>query len=294
MSTGAVIAIVVVIIVVIAALALGAMEMRRRRLRRQFGPEYDRLVTERGSRRKAEAELAARQRRVAKLEIRPLTREENARYQGEWNAIQERFVDTPTQSVSEAATLVTTVMRVRGYPAEDHDEAMDALSVDHAPTLARYRDARATSERAAAGSATTDDLRNAMLQYRELFHELVVVPAGEADGGSRPDVAGETPAGTPATAGTATPVDTASTADTPAADGTSTADTAAVADTAAPDGTARTEPEASREGVPGTEARPATTATTHGTPADPAGPADTTPDDAVTGDAVSPQRSTRG
>ena len=88
MSTGAVIAIVVVIVVVIALVAIVAMEMRRRRLRQQFGPEYDRLVTELGSRRKAEAELSARQRRIAKLDIRPLTREENARYLGEWNAIR--------------------------------------------------------------------------------------------------------------------------------------------------------------------------------------------------------------
>ena len=93
MSTGAVIAIVVVIVVVIAAVALGAMEMRRRRLRQQFGPEYDRVVSETGNRRKAEAELSARQRRVAKLDIRPLTSDESARFQGEWNAIQERFVE---------------------------------------------------------------------------------------------------------------------------------------------------------------------------------------------------------
>jgi hypothetical protein len=184
MSTGAVIAIVVVIVVVIGALAVGALEMRRRRLRRQFGPEYDRVVSETGNRRKAEAELAGRQRRVAKLDIRPLTAEENAQYLGEWNAIQERFVDTPTESVNEAGTLVTKVMRVRGYPAEDHDEAMDALSVDYAPTLARYREARATSERAGSGAATTDDLRQAMLQYRELFYELVDVPADERVGGT--------------------------------------------------------------------------------------------------------------
>ena len=184
MSTGAVIAIVVVIVVVIGALAVGALEMRRRRLRRQFGPEYDRVVSETGNRRKAEAELAGRQRRVAKLDIRPLTAEENAQYLGEWNAIQERFVDTPTESVNKAGTLVTKVMRVRGYPAEDHDEAMDALSVDYAPTLARYREARATSERAGSGTATTDDLRQAMLQYRELFYELVDVPADERVGGT--------------------------------------------------------------------------------------------------------------
>jgi hypothetical protein len=173
MSTGAVIAIVVIIVVVIAALAVGVMQTRRRRLRQQFGPEYDRVVSETGNRRKAEAELSARQRRVAELDIRPLNSEESARFQGEWNAIQERFVDTPTESVTQAATLITTVMRTRGYPTDDHDQAMDALSVDHAHTLTRYREARGISERAGSGAATTDDLRNAMLKYRELFHELV-------------------------------------------------------------------------------------------------------------------------
>jgi hypothetical protein len=180
MSTGAVIAIVVVIVVVAAVVAIAAMEMRRRRLRQQFGPEYDRLAAELGSRRKAEAELAARQRRVAQLDIRPLTREEGARYLGEWTAIQERFVDAPGQAVAEAAALVTTVMKVRGYPA-DEAQAMEALSVDHAPALSRYREARVISERANAGSASTDDLRNAMLQYRALFEGLIARPEGEGE-----------------------------------------------------------------------------------------------------------------
>jgi hypothetical protein len=265
MSTGAVIVIVVVIVVVIAALAVGAMEMRRRRLRQQFGPEYDRAVTETGSRRKAEAELAARQRRVAKLDIRPLSREENARYQGEWNVIQERFVDTPTEAVTQAATLVTTVMRVRGYPTEDHDEAMEALSVDHAPTLARYREARTISERAGSGGATTDDLRNAMLQYRELFHELVVSP-DDAAPADRTAPADDAAAADGAASTTATDVPAGTATDAPVA-------------TDAP-ATAADEPVRARDDLP-------ETATTDGTTADPAGSADT-------GEAVSPQRSTRG
>jgi hypothetical protein len=235
--------------------------------------EYDRAVTETGSRRKAEAELAARQRRVAKLDIRPLTREENTRYQGEWNAVQERFVDAPTEAVAQAATLVTTVMRVRGYPTEDRDEAMEALSVDHAPTLARYREARTISERAGSGGATTDDLRNAMLQYRELFHELVVSPDDTApgDGTAPADDAARPPAGT-----------------TTAPDAPASRDAAPVTtDTPAP-ATAADEPVRARDDLP-------ETATTDGTPADLAGSADTTRgDDVATGEAVSPQRSRRG
>ncbi len=236
MSTGAVIAIVVVIVVVIAVVAVLAMEMRRRRLRRHFGPEYDRLVTELGSRRKAEAELAARQRRVAKLDIRPLTRDETSRYLGEWTAIQQRFVDAPAQAVAQASTLVTAVMKLRGYPADDQNEAMEALSVEHGPTLSRYREARLTSERARVGSASTDDLRNAMLQYRALFEELV------ARSPDNDELATGSTAGTPAN-------DTLADG-TPAVGGPTAADSAPVGD-AGPDG-------------------------------------------AVTGDAVPPQRSTRG
>jgi hypothetical protein len=269
MSTGAVIAIVVVIVVVIAAVALGAMEMRRRRLRQQFGPEYDRVVSETGSRRRAEAELSARQRRVAKLDIRPLTGDESARYQGEWNAIQERFVDTPTESVTQAATLVTTVMRVRGYPTDDHDEAMDALSVDHAPTLTRYREARAISERAGSGAATTDDLRNAMLRYRELFHELLGTPSGTARG-----------------AGTNTDADAVS--DTTGAipdPATAPADAAPPTDTTAP--VATETPVAAEPPAPAETRATDVPASTNGTSADPAGPVGAD-------EAASPQRSTRG
>jgi hypothetical protein len=39
----------------------------------RFGPEYSRAVDDVGSRPKAEAELRARQKRVAKLDIVPLT-----------------------------------------------------------------------------------------------------------------------------------------------------------------------------------------------------------------------------
>ena len=66
MSTGAIIGIVIVVIVVVAAVAVASREMRRARLRRQFGPEYDRLAQQLGNRSKADAELAGlKQARLA-------------------------------------------------------------------------------------------------------------------------------------------------------------------------------------------------------------------------------------
>ena len=79
MSTGAWVAIIIVVVIVAAALVIGAMAAaRRRRLQRRFGPEYDRVVGERGSQLKAESELAGRERRVQSLNVRPLSDEQLA------------------------------------------------------------------------------------------------------------------------------------------------------------------------------------------------------------------------
>ena len=51
MSTGAIIGIIIAVIVVVAVAVVASAEMRRARLRRQFGPEYDRLVEKLGAAR---------------------------------------------------------------------------------------------------------------------------------------------------------------------------------------------------------------------------------------------------
>ncbi len=129
MSTGAIIGIVVVVIVVVAAIVVASGELRRARMRRQFGPEYDRLAQELGSKKKADAELTARQRRVDALNIHELSPEQQASYSGDWTAVQERFVDAPAEAVSTAGTLIRNVMRDRGYPVDDRNASMEALTV---------------------------------------------------------------------------------------------------------------------------------------------------------------------
>jgi hypothetical protein len=170
MSIGAIVAIVIVVLLVAAAAVLVSTQMRRRALHDRFGPEYKRLAAEVGSRR-AEAELAARQRRVAELDIHPLTLEQRAQYAIQWTAVQERFVDDPAGAAEQAGALVTAVQKDRGYPAGDPDEEMANLSVDHASAVSGYREAREVTRN--ASSASTDDLRQAVIQYRTLFRELI-------------------------------------------------------------------------------------------------------------------------
>ena len=174
MSTGAIVGIIIAVVVVAAVVVLGPALLRQMRMRRQFGPEYSRLAKELGS-RKAAAELTARQRRVDALGIHPLSAEQQASYSGEWTAVQERFVDAPAAAVSAADRLIWEVMRDRGYPADKRDASMEALSVYHARPLDGYRQAQDIR----TDSASTEDLRTALIRHRALFQDLVGVPAGQ-------------------------------------------------------------------------------------------------------------------
>jgi Tfp pilus assembly protein PilX len=185
-STGAIVVIVVAVVVVVG-LVIGVLgAMRRRRLQQRFGPEYDRLVGERDSRLKAEAELTQRERRVQDLHIRPLTDSARAGYADQWAAIQEQFVDAPADAVAASQLLVAAVMNERGYPTEHRDQVLADLSVEHASTLDRYRAAEEISENAASGTASTEDLRLAMIHYRALFRELLGEPAEPAETAAEP------------------------------------------------------------------------------------------------------------
>ena len=99
------------------------------------------------------------------LGIHPLSAEQQASYDGEWTAVQERFVDAPAEAVSAADRLIWEVMRDRGYPADKRDASMEALSVYHARPLDGYRQAQDIR----TDSASTEDLRTALIRHRALF-----------------------------------------------------------------------------------------------------------------------------
>jgi hypothetical protein len=173
MSPGTIVAIIVVLVIILAVAGLALAAARRRRLKRRFGPEYERLVTDQQSQRKAEAELASRERRVRSLDIRALSPEAQTEYVAQWASIQERFVDHPASAVSQAQQLVTAVLEDRGYPTEGYEQILADLSVEHARNLEHYRAAHALSDASANGSASTEDMRQAMIHYREMFEDLL-------------------------------------------------------------------------------------------------------------------------
>jgi hypothetical protein len=181
MSPIAVIVLIIVILVLIAAIVFGVRASRRKQLQKTFGPEYDRVVADTGSRADAEKELREREKRHAELELKPLSPESQARYATAWEEVQIQFVDNPEEAVNRADELVTELIAERGYPTGDYDDQLANLSVDHARTLGHYRDAHAISERSRNGEASTEALRQALVHYRALFADLLGTDPVKAD-----------------------------------------------------------------------------------------------------------------
>lgn len=183
---------VIILVVLVALAVLGivlARTLRQRQARRshlqaKFGPEYDRAVADLGNRRKAEEELAERERRHAQLELHPLEPGAVQRHVTGWRRIQERFVLEPNAAVSDADKLLSLVLDERGYPTEgEFDDRLAELSVDHAGVLDHYRAAHEISRLNNERTATTEQLRQAMLHYRELVGTLLEGGSADAETG---------------------------------------------------------------------------------------------------------------
>ena len=193
MSTGVIIAIVVVAVLLLLAVGvaagkIGQRKRKSKKLKESFGPEYDRALEQHGSRKEAERSLEQRKERREGLEIRPLEREQQEHFAGQWRNLQARFVDAPQEAVRESDHLVKEVMRQRGYPVDNFEQRADDISVDHPHVVENYRSAGRIAERNERGEASTEDLRQATVHYRALFEELLdtqVTSSGrgqEADG----------------------------------------------------------------------------------------------------------------
>ncbi|WP_436498741.1 hypothetical protein [Actinokineospora sp. HUAS TT18] len=173
MSTGMIIGIVIAAVVVLVLIAVMVwMRERRNHLRERFGPEYDRTMRQH-PRHRAEKELAEREKRHSKLDIKEITPTLRDRYAQQWALVQEQFVDRPSPSVAEADRLVTALMAERGYPTEDYEQQVADLSVAHASTLDHYREAHAIMDRDSRTEVSTEELRAAMVHYRALFEDLL-------------------------------------------------------------------------------------------------------------------------
>jgi hypothetical protein len=186
MDTTTLIIIGLVVFVVLAAVAIGlaiwfyTKKQRTRALRSKFGPEYNRAVRAEGGTGDAEQLLQERQKRVAKLNIKPLTDDQRAEFADAWEHAQARFVDDPEAAVANADVLVQEVMGVRGYPVADFEQRVADVSVDHPAVVQNYRIAHEIAARHEHENVGIEKLREAMIHYRALFADLL------HDGGLQP------------------------------------------------------------------------------------------------------------
>jgi len=167
---------IVALALVAAVVIAGLVILNRRkteRLKSRFGSEYTRVVDETGSRRKAEAGLAAREKRVDAITIVPLTPTDRDHYTTSWRRLQSEFVDDPKYAVTHADHLLSEVMTKRGYPMGDFEQRAADISVDHAQVVQNYRAVHEIILRQGRGQASTEDLRRAMILFRDLFDELI-------------------------------------------------------------------------------------------------------------------------
>lgn len=155
-------------------------KQRTKELRSKFGPEYNRALRVEGDAKHAEQVLQERQKRVEKLNIRPLSGKEREEFAQAWEQEQSRFVDDPTTAVERADRLVQQVMKTRGYPVSDFEQRVADVSVDHPAVVQNYRIAHAIAVRNHDEEVTLEKLREAMLHYRALFADLL------HDGGVQP------------------------------------------------------------------------------------------------------------
>src|ERR1700752_762764 len=146
---------------------------RTERLKRHFGPEYERAVGDAGDQRTGEQELVARERKREKLDIIELSQEAHAMYAEHWRTVQAAFVDNPSRAVVDADSLVTQVMRERGYPIDDFDQRASDISVDHPDVVEHYRTAHVLHLAQERGDIGTEAQREAFVHYRALFEKLL-------------------------------------------------------------------------------------------------------------------------
>ncbi len=72
--------------------------------------------------------------------------------------------------------MVSSLMKVRGYPVSDFNQRAADISVDHPRVVENYRSAHEIALRVGKSETTTEELRTAMIHYRWLIEDLMQVP----------------------------------------------------------------------------------------------------------------------
>ncbi len=172
-----VIVLIVIAVIVVALVAFFVYRQRQRRqarAREEYGPEYERVVEERGSEREAEQELRERRERV-ESEIQPLSEESRRRYDEQWQQVERTFVDNPAASLDDADRVVVEILTERNFPADSRQEASKGVGVMYSGVVEDFREAQQTHRDATGseGGADLEKMRQAIQKYRSVYRRLM-------------------------------------------------------------------------------------------------------------------------
>jgi type II secretory pathway pseudopilin PulG len=172
--------VIVLIVIAVIVVALVAFFLYRRRqqqqarAREEYGPEYERVVEERGSEREAEQELRERREKV-ESEIQPLPEESQRRYDEQWQQVERTFVDDPVASLDDADRVVTEILTERNFPADSRQEASKEVGVMYSGVVEDFREAQQIHQEATRyqGEADLEKMRQAIQKYRLVYERLI-------------------------------------------------------------------------------------------------------------------------
>ena len=168
---------VAIAVALLLVLAFVRIRWRRAHLKKRFGPEYQRAVTDEG-RGAGESHLAEVENEHDRLELHDLPPMTRDRYLDEWRQAEARFVSDPRDAVRAAERIIERVLHERGYPDEDGKHLVSLVSVDHPVTAERFRHGHALLEGVEAES--TESLRKAMLDFRSVLEDVLSRPRAGA------------------------------------------------------------------------------------------------------------------
>jgi hypothetical protein len=104
--------------------------------------------------------IRAWRNRPARANLVALPPESRSRYVTAWERIEKRFMDAPEEAASEADSLLLAMLGERGHPMVEN----------RLPS--QLRSARRKRE-AGQRRRRTEDLRQALLDYRGVFHKMI-------------------------------------------------------------------------------------------------------------------------
>jgi len=171
---------VALVLIALVLLGIGGFIWRRRARALEFddyfGSEFDRAVLKFGSAHVAQARLADPEAWTQTQKIREIGLTQRERFLTDWQTVESTFAEHPWTAVTEADDLVNELFEARGYPLAAFELRAADIPAGLPRVAENYRAAHSIVARRTKIAATTEELRSAMCQYRDIFHDLLQLP----------------------------------------------------------------------------------------------------------------------